>query len=55
MENVNWLKLKLNQKAANILSNQVNAAKVDVSKGADVTRGLVNQTTNNIINNVKSE
>ena len=54
MENVNWLKLKLNQKAANILSNQVNAAKVDVSKGADITRGLVNQTTNNIINNVKS-
>lgn len=48
MENVNWLKLKLNQKTAHILANQVNAAK------ADVTKGLVNQTTNNIINNVKS-
>lgn len=52
MDNVNWLKLKLNQKMANLKSAnaQINT---DFTPKNNVAKNLVQQTQNNIINNLQ--
>lgn len=52
MDNVNWLKLKLNQKMANLKSANTHINTESAPKN-DVTKNLVQQTHNNIINNVQ--
>lgn len=52
MDNVNWLKLKLNQKMANLKSAnaQIN---IESAPKNNVAKNLVQQTQNNIINNLQ--
>lgn len=52
MDNVNWLKLKLNQKMANLKSANTHINTESAPKN-DVAKNLVQRTHNNIINNVQ--
>ena len=53
MENVNWLKLKLNQKMMNLQSAKT-TINADSSSGS-VANNLVKKTHNNIINNFQRQ
>ena len=52
MDNVNWLKLKLNQKMANLKSANTHINTESAPKN-NVAKNLVQQTQNNIINNIQ--
>ena len=52
MDNVNWLKLKLNQRMANLKSANAQINTESAPKNS-VAKNLVQQTQNNIINNVQ--
>lgn len=52
MDNVNWLKLKLNQRMANLKSANAQINTESAPKN-NVAKNLVQQTQNNIINNVQ--
>lgn len=52
MDNVNWLKLKLNQKMANLKSANTHINTESAPKNS-VAKNLVQQTQNNIINNIQ--
>ena len=52
MDNVNWLKLKLNQKMANLNSANTHINTESAPKN-NVAKNLVQQTQNNIINNIQ--
>ena len=52
MDNVNWLKLKLNQKMANLKSANAQINTESAPKN-NVAKNLVQQTQNNIINNIQ--
>lgn len=52
MDNVNWLKLKLNQQMANLKSASTHINTESAPKN-NVAKNLVQQTHNNIINNVQ--
>ena len=54
MENVNWLKLKLNEKMMNLQSSKANI-NADLSSNNAVTKNLIQQTQNNIINQVQNQ
>ena len=54
MENINWLKLKLNEKMMNLQSSKANI-NADLSSNNAVTKNLIQQTQNNIINQVQNQ
>ena len=54
MENVNWLKLKLNEKMMNLQSSKANV-NADLSSNNAATKNLIQQTQNNIINQVQNQ
>ena len=54
MENVTWLKLKLNEKMMNLQSSKANI-NVNLSSDNSIAKNLVQQTQNKIINEVQNQ